>query len=259
MAITDDYAKARNLLTDRANRLSEKIVGGGRYSYENAAQADTQDGRWLAADLERMRQLNMLEKASSDPEFGRAVQERASTWQTDQNARAGEADRRGRATGRAALAARGLAGSGDEEQMVARADARMAAAKARAEQGARELRDAGMGSLEDLQRQLLAEIMAEDAGGAYSAGLDSLESQGNLDRMAAGGDADYRNLLANTLAGFIQTGVEPLVEGGYDRQSLLNDRLLEQYHDGLDTWRQGGGERPPYPSLVDGWMDAWRR
>jgi hypothetical protein len=256
-----DYASSRNLLQERANRLADDISRGsqGRYNMDNAHLADNQEGRWLAADRERLRQLDQLESAGNDPAWGQQVEREASTWETNQNVQAADANRRTVGQGRAALAARGLSGSGDEVAMQTRAQVQMEQARQRASMGARELRDAGLGELEELQRQLLGEILAENAGEAYGVGMEGQEAQGRIDAMGAGADADYRNLLANGIAGFVQNGVQPLVEGGFDRQSVLNDRLLSRYTEDLENWRAGSGDRPQRPALVSGWMDAWRR
>jgi hypothetical protein len=237
--LTDaDFEKARQPIRSRTDYLTNAITGRGTgYTVANANTAQDWEGRWLAADQERLHQLDLLQSAIRDPSWTRQVEERARTSREAADARSQAGYREARGATEAGMDKAGMAGSSIDAQRQANLTVKLERAKAQASQQAEEIRQAGLISLGNVEKQLMDSILAEDED--YQAALAAQQTGIQAAGMQAGVQEDYNALLSNAIAGVLNNTGQPLITEGFtaaDRADQAN----------YDQWADHGyqGERP---------------
>jgi hypothetical protein len=239
--LTDALGSLDESRKKRANKIYES--SGGRYSIDNADQANSWDGRWLAADNERARQLGMLQTKLTDPALLAGIERQANTQRDAVTASASSQHRQATGSLRSSMAAKGTAGGGLDAQLTAQNDAILQAAKARAQSMADEARAAGITGLRGIEKSLVDRILAEDDNGAYGSALDSQQTGIRAGEMNRQLEDEYGGLLSNTLAGFVGNTVQPFVSGGFDAADRANQANQDTANPSNYTWWNAGNTK----------------
>jgi hypothetical protein len=242
MALLDDISVSRSMLEDRSNQLADKIVdrGGGRFSWENADKAKSWDGRWLGADRERLRQMDLLTAAVSDPNWTAQIDREAAARKTAGEAQAGSAFRQAEDQRKVAAARGGMAGSSNDAAIEAENRQHVAMVKAQVSQQVDELRSAGIENLENMGRQLLQRALAgPEETAAMGVSQQGAQAGMQTQQLANQNNEMYRGLLANSLTGFLNNTVSPAVQMGFQSADRWNTQLTNDYRDARDTGYRG--------------------
>jgi hypothetical protein len=234
MSLLDDISVAREVVNTRANTLADTLRQKG-YSWDNADQGTSRNNRYFKADKERLNQLDLLAKAIRDPSWGAPITAAADAQGEAQNAQADEGYRQAEDSRQVNTARSGLVGSSQDAAVKADNQARVAAIKTQVAQQVAEFKAAGLRDLEGLGRQLLDRALAgpeEDSarGVSTAAVLDSRR----IDNAVTGVEEQYRNLLANTMAGFVNSTVTPGISMGFQAADRWNQQQRDNYYDARD-------------------------
>lgn len=237
MALLDDITSARDQLQTRRNALSESITTkDGRYSSANADQQDSWAGRWLGADNERLRQVNLLSDAVKGSAWTATLDNEVSARkdagfkQADYGLSQAESQRK-------TAAAKGGTAGGSWDAVVESQNAQeMARVKSVVTQQVNELRSAGIQNLDEMGQQLLSKALA----GGEETGAMGVQSAATTDRNQLSQTNDqiseqYRNLLSNTVGGFLSNTVTPAVSMGFESAGRWNQQMRNDYTDARDT------------------------
>jgi hypothetical protein len=245
MALLDDIINARGQLEQRRNALSEAITTtDNRYSSANADQQDSWNGRWLGADNERLRQVNLLSQAVQDPSWTASLDREVNARKDAGFAQADYGHARAADTTKVTAARSGTAAGSWEGVVRRQSDQEMANTKAKVSQQVNELRAAGIQNLDVMGRQLLSQALA---GPEESAGM-GVSAQGTqagyaTDGMIDQNDERYRGLLADTLTNFVNNSVTPAVTMGFQSAKQWNQDQRDNYTDARDTGEYQGNFR----------------
>lgn len=254
MPVGNYLASAMNDLQGRTDKQANDIVagGGGRYSYDNAGQAEGDPGRFLTADRERLSQLGILRDKFNDPTLMNGINNQAETARVAADTSSGSQYRKATGMLRTSLSKRGVVGSSLDTQQTAQNDARLASAQSQAKTYADEIRAAGITGLEGMEKNLTQQILGEDDGGASDTTLQIHNTGASAATLQQQLDAQYGGLLANSLAGVVNNTVTPFITGGYDRQDRLNSQSDNAYQEQLAGW-DGQGARPTRGQRANWW------
>lgn len=234
MSLLDDISVAQNIVQERANTTADKLRKKG-FSYENADQAKGWDGRWFSADKERLRQLDLLSSAINDPSWTATLDREVNARQEAGNKTADFGHRRGEDTRKTTAAASGTAGGSWDAVVQAQNAQELANTKAKVAQQVSELKAAGLQNLEEMGRQLLAKALAgPDEGTAMGVQTAGDQNSASVQALQAQNDAQYSNLLANTLGGFLSNTVSPAITSGFQAADNWNQDQRDNYYDARD-------------------------
>jgi hypothetical protein len=243
--ITDDINTAHNEILGRASGLFDTITrrngNQNRYTWDNAATNDSWEGRWLGADQERLRQLDLLQNAMTDPSWTSQLDTYTGALDTAGQTQAKEGYRQAEGQRRTGAASTGRSG-GSWEAATAGANAQaLANAKAQVAQQVNELRAAGVRNLDQMGRQLLDGIIAgPDESAAMGTALTAEQGSAELARLQELNAEQYRGLLANTVAGFVGQAVTPAITAGFQNADRWNTQQRNNYLDARDTGTYNG-------------------
>jgi len=245
MALLDDISSARTGVEASNNKLRTDIArSDNRYSYDNADKQDSWAGRWAGADTERLRQLDLLAQAVKDPSWTAGLEKEvgdrkdAGFKQADLGMRQAEDMRKvGTAKG-------GTAGGSWDAVVQAQNAQEMARIKSTVTQQVNELKAAGIQNLDEMGRQLLSKALA----GGEETGAMGVQSAANANGYQVQQTNDQinemnRNLLSNTISGFLSNSATPAVTMGFDSASRYNQQMRNDYTDARDTGAYQGNFR----------------
>ena len=243
MTLLNDINSARTPIEERAGTLANTITSDNRYNYDNAGQQDSWNGRWLTADRERLRQLNLLQGAAGSSDWTKDLDKEAETRTKAGNlyADAGLANAEDK---RKVAGANGGAGGSWDKIVKTSNDYDMAKAKVQVAQNVAELKAAGVQHLDEMGRQMLNAIIAgpeETAAMGISAAGTSADLQG---KNLADRNADqYAGLLSSSIGNFLNNSVTPAVQLGFQSADNWNQQQRENYTDARNSGTYAGNFR----------------
>ena len=237
MALLDDIGVSRTLVEDRSNQLAKNIMSSsGGYSWDNADKADSWDGRWLSADRERLRQLDLLSAAVTDPSWTDKLDKEVGARKDAGFKAADYGHRRGEDQRKTTAAAGGTAGGSWDAVVQAQNAQELANTKAKVSQQVAELKAAGLQNLEEMGRQLLSKALAgPDEGSAMGVQTAGDENSAGVRQMQAQNDGQYSRLMADTLGSFLSDTVSPAISSGFQAADNWNQDMRDNYRDARDS------------------------
>jgi hypothetical protein len=242
-SLLSDIATAREGVQTRANNLAGKLRSNG-FSYDNADQSKSWDGRWFSADKERLRQMDLLSTAVQSGDWTKQLDNEVAT-RKEAGFKQGEyGHRQGEDKRQVAAAGSGTAGGSWDAVVQAQNAQELARIKATVTQQVDELRAAGIQNLDEMGRQLLSKaISGAEETGAMTKTTQGTQSGYQTDNMINQNDEQYRGLLASTLTNFLNTSVTPAITGGFQSADRWNSQQRENYTDARDSGAYSGNFR----------------
>jgi hypothetical protein len=234
MSFLEDLAAQRTAV---AQRIAQRGIGG-LDRLETLAQDE---------DNQRLQLLAALLGAAQDPGYQGAIDQAADAQ--FQSAVDGIRRNAGIGEGRIVAGAAQAGTLGGSRQLAARG--RLSAETADATTGAartvEDFKRAQGDAREDGMRAMLDRITSPTQAGAQQTNtlLTGLRDVNRLNDQAGRDLAPFRNTLANALAGFVQNGISPTIQAGFDRADRLNQREFR-------TWEAGDRVKPP-PAMTNRW------
>ena len=227
-------------LLDAIDRATAE-VGQRRNALHTKPNNDAWDARFLEADNVRLDQLGNLRKAMSDPSWTSALDDAVKTQQTAGEATAAEQYRQSDNSRRASFASRGTAGGSMDAIGAGKTAQQYASAKAQVAQQVSELRAAGIADADAMGQELLNQILAgPDDATAMGTSLSRQQGDIQSNQRLADVEGQFRSLLSNSLAGFVNTGLTPAVTGGFQAAGNYNTQLRQDYLDAKDSGQFNG-------------------
>lgn len=229
MILLDQLNSAENTLNDRIRSTAPTQA------------VNPWASQWVQADRDRLGQLGLLRTAINDPGWQDSIGRQADAVRTEAEGQVTNSHVAASGQRAADSSRSGTAGGGLDQMHQAKLDAQLAAAKAKAAQGAQELRDAGVAGMEEAFQGLLSNILGDQgeaaamgqASSAYANGVDGINDVvlGAQKQYQANAD-QYRGLLSQAMGSAIQYGVQPFVNAGFTNADRSN----------AQSWANGGNQ-----------------
>jgi hypothetical protein len=235
LSLLDDIKSSRDTIQKRANKLVDSMRTEGGYTWDNAQKNQTYKGNWFGADKERIRQLDLLSDAIKAPEWTASLDKEVAAREKAGNVNAEAGHRQGEDSRKVAGATAGTAGSSWDAVVQAQNAQELANTKAKVHQQVSELRAAGIQNLDEMGRQLLEKaISGGDEASAMNVSSKAALDAGQSSLLASQNNDTARNLLGNTISGFLSNTVTPAVQMGFTAADRWNTQQRDNYRDARD-------------------------